>query len=101
MGDYWPIGAKEMTFKEYEKLKFIQASLAGINEEELEEFSVALTKLYRWLKLAMDCRIEDVKQRRANKTKMTQKRDAAILAEKNRMEKRTEMHDQEKEKYDE
>jgi len=67
MGDYWPIGAKEMTFKEYEKLKFIQSSLDGVNEEELEEYSVALTKLYKWLKLAMDTRFEDVKQRRANK----------------------------------
>ena len=67
MGDYWPIGAKEMTFKEYEKLKFIQSSLDGINEEELEDYSVALIKLYRWLKLAMDARIEDVKQRRALK----------------------------------
>lgn len=71
MGDYWPIGAKEMNFKEYEKLKFIQSTIAGINEEELEEYSVALTKLYKWLKLAMDTRMEDVKQRRNNKTKMT------------------------------
>ncbi len=49
LGDYWPIDPKENNFKEYEKMKFIQACLANINEEEVDEYSVALGKLYKWL----------------------------------------------------
>ena len=33
LGDYYPIGPKDDTFKEYEKLKFIQKNIDGINEE--------------------------------------------------------------------
>lgn len=49
IGDYWPIGSKESSFKEYEKIKFIQKNLEGINEDELDDYSVALGKLYKWL----------------------------------------------------
>lgn len=88
MGDYWPIGPKEMSFKEYEQLKFVQSCTAGISEEELEEYSVALCKLYKWLKLAIDVRVEDVKMRRGNKKRLKEKREKAIDAERERMEKR-------------
>ena len=61
LGDYYPIGPKEDAFKEYEKIKFVQKNLEGVNEEQLEEYSVALLKLYKWLLLAIEVRIEDVK----------------------------------------
>jgi len=64
LGDYWPIGPKEDNYKEYEKLLFIQNNLNGISEEEVDEYSVALGKLFRWVKLALMVRIEDVKVRR-------------------------------------
>lgn len=70
MGDYWPVGAKENNYKEYEKMKFIQSCITGINEEDLEEYSVALCKLHKWLMLAINVRIEDVKMRRNNKDKL-------------------------------
>lgn len=70
MGDYWPIGPKEENYKEYEKLQFIKDNLDGIKDEEVDEYSVALGKLYRWVQLALEVRYEDVKLRRANKTRL-------------------------------
>jgi len=49
MGTYNPFGPKEDEFTEYEKLRFIKDNLEGMNEEQIDEFSVALGKLYRWI----------------------------------------------------
>lgn len=66
MGDYWPIGSKEEPYKAYEKIAFVKHNLEGLKEEEVDEYSVALGKLYRWIVLAIDVRYEDVKLRRNN-----------------------------------
>ena len=63
LGDYWPIGPKEDSYKEYEKFAFIQKNIADYNEEAVDEYSCALGKLYRWMKLAIETRIENVKIR--------------------------------------
>lgn len=88
LGDFWPIGPKEDNYKEYEKIKFIQANIEGISEDELDDYSVALGKLFKWLKLALECRIEDVKLRRKQKEMLRKKREKAIEDEKVRNEKR-------------
>ena len=53
MGDYWPPGAKEEEYKEYQKLLFIQNSLEAFTEEQVDDYSIALGKLFRWLNLAI------------------------------------------------
>lgn len=88
LGDYWPIGPKEDSYKEYERMKFIQRNLEGVSEEELEDYSVALSKLYKWLRLAIEVRIEDVKMRRNGKEREKEKRQKAIEQENARKEKR-------------
>jgi len=67
MSEYWPFGPKEDKYRDYEKLKFIKQNLEGITEEQVDEYSVALGKLYRWIHLAIEFRIEDVKIRRKQK----------------------------------
>ena len=64
LGEYWPIGSKEDSYKEYEKFKFISNNIEGITEESVDEFSVALGRLLRWLKLAINTRTEDIRNRR-------------------------------------
>ena len=88
LGDYYPVGPKEDLYTEYQKIKFIQRNLEGINEEQLEEYSVALSKLYQWLKLAIEVRIEDVKMRRNHKKHLEEERKKAEEAEAARKEKR-------------
>jgi hypothetical protein len=38
--------------------------LAEIEEEKVEEFSLVLRQIYRWINLAIDLRVEDVVNRR-------------------------------------
>jgi len=70
MTEYWPFGSKDDRYLEYEKLKFIKSNLEKISDEEVNDYSVALGKLFQWIKLAIDTRIEDIKLRRKEKTKL-------------------------------
>lgn len=88
MSEYWPFGAKEENYKEYEKLRFIQKNLEGISEEAVDEYSVALGKILRWIKLAIFVRTEDLKIRRAQKKQLRAERQEALDKEKERMDKR-------------
>lgn len=88
MGDYWPSGPKEDAYKEYERLKFIQNNLAGISEEAVDEYSVALGKLLRWIHLAVELRITDIRTRREEKARFRAARADAIEQDKARTEKR-------------
>lgn len=96
MSEYWPFGSKEEAYKEYQKLKFVKANLEGIDEEKVDEYSVALGKLLRWIHLAIDVRIEDLKVRRANKAQMRKERQEALDKENERMEKRNTEHEEKK-----
>jgi len=100
MSEYWPFGPKEETYKEYHKLKFIQDNLDGIAEEQVDEYSIALGKLLKWVKLAIEVRIEDLKVRRAHKRQLRNERQEAIDKEKERMDKRTAEFEAAKEAYD-
>jgi len=101
MGDYWPIGAKENNYREYEKMKYVQKCLEGVNSDELDEYSVALGKLYKWLNAAIEVRTEDIRMRKMNKESLKEKREKAIQDEKARMELRAVKHEEAKLQYDE
>jgi hypothetical protein len=88
MSEYWPFGPKEENYKEYQKLKFVQNNLADIAEDAVDEYSVALGKLLRWINLAIEVRIEDLKIRRAHKKQLRAERQEALDKEAERMEKR-------------
>ena len=101
MADFWPPGAKEENYREYEKLKFVQTALAGIQEDQVDDYSTALGKVLRWIHMAIELRTEDVKQRRAAKAVQEQERKEAQEKEKERMDKRTAAYDEAKAAYDE
>lgn len=61
---YNPFGPKEDEYKEYQKIHFIRQNVEDIDPEVVDEYSVTVGKLYRWLLLAIELRIEDVKIRR-------------------------------------
>jgi len=89
MADYWPPGPKDEEYREYEKLKFIQANLAGLNEEQVDDYSTALGRVLRWINMAIELRIEDVKQRRAAKRQADAERKEATEKERERTDRRT------------
>ena len=88
LAEYWPFGPKEDEFREYQKLKFIKDNIEGITEEEVDEFAVSLGKLFKWLAMAIDLRIDDVKTRRKFKQKERENREDVKLREEERMERR-------------
>ena len=89
MSEYWPFGAKEEAYKEFEKLKFIKLNLDGISEEAVDEYSVALGKILRWVRLAIYVRTEDLRLRRSQKKSLRSERQEALDKEKERMDLRT------------
>lgn len=50
----------------------------------VDEYSVALGKLYRWLLLALDLRVDDVVKRLEKTAKLREERELAIEASENR-----------------
>jgi hypothetical protein len=64
MSKYQPLGQSEATYKLYQKLSFIKKNLDSIEEDKVDDYSVILGRIYRWVSMAVDLRIEDVKNRR-------------------------------------
>ena len=86
MNEYWPIGPKDGEYKEYQKLRFIRENLDGINEEDVDEYSITLGKIFRWLLMALELRIEDVTNRKKQKEKEREYRADAMEREAERVE---------------
>ena len=42
IGSYWPFAPKEDEYMEYQKLAFVYDNIANINEEQVDEYSIAL-----------------------------------------------------------
>ena len=99
LGEYWPIGPKDETYKDYEKFKWIQDAVKGVSQEEVDDYSIALGKLNQWLLLAMETRNEDVRARRQAKKNCNDQRLAAIEREKERVAKRTEAMEAKKQEF--
>lgn len=81
---YNPYGPKDNEFKEYQKIRFLKRNIYGIEPEMVDEYSVALGKLYRWLLLALDLRVDDVVKRLEKTAKLREERELAIEASENR-----------------
>ena len=78
MKEYNPFGAKDGEFKEYQGLTYLQKSMEDVEEERVEEYSVTLGRIYKWIKLALELRVEDIMLRREKKTKERKNREDTI-----------------------
>ena len=96
---YQPFGQKTDEYKEYEKLAFCRDNLDGIEEDMVDEYSVTLGKLFRWLLFTIDLRIEDVRNRRDKTAKDREARADALEREEERLNRRTEALDEAKEAF--
>lgn len=81
MAKYTPFGEKDDEFKEYQKLSFLKNNLESLDEEKVEEYSLVLGKIYRWIASALELRIEDVVSRRDYKEQLKHEREEAIAAD--------------------
>ena len=52
IGEYNPFGPKEDEFKQYQKYRFLERNISMYEPEHIDEYSIPLGKLYRWMLFA-------------------------------------------------
>lgn len=88
MARYNPIGQSEAEYKPYQKLSFVKKTIESLEEEKVDEYSVILGRVHRWVTQAVDLRMEDVRSRRDQIAILTYEREQACNEDKARSEKR-------------
>ena len=87
MSDYNPQGPKKDLYKAYQKLKWINTNLYTYSAEQIEEHSVVLCKIWKWVQAAVTLRRANVEKRRSIQLRMKKDREDAIKADQERTEK--------------
>lgn len=89
LGEFNPFGPKDAQFKAYQKLKFIKTNTKRFETalDALEEYSVPLARLFKWLLMSVEYRQLDVLARRDQKQKLKEERKLAeeAFAERERL----------------
>ena len=93
------MGQKTHEFKKYQKINYIDKLIDGITNEQVDEFSITVGRLFRWLKLAIDNRKHDIIRRRALIHKDRQERDFKLKSRDDRAAKRQADLENEKAKF--
>lgn len=88
MAKYNPIGQSEAEYKPYQKLSFVKKIIESLEEEKVDEYSVILGRLHRWVTQAVELRMDDVRSRRDHIAYLTYEREQAVAEDKTRSEKR-------------
>lgn len=77
-------------------INFIEKNIAGIEVEQVEEYSTCLVKLYKWLLNTIELRKEDIVKRKEHKEKLKAEREALIEQEHERCLRRDEQMEEAK-----
>ena len=88
MVSYNPFGESVDSFQEYQKLSFLKKTIESVEEEKVDEYSVVLGRVHRWVTQALDLRVEDVRNRRDTVAQLKHEREQAMAEDKARTEKR-------------
>ena len=100
MTQYQPIGQRQGEFKEYQKLAFLKKNLSEVEEEKVEEFSLVLRQVYRWIHLAIDIRVEDIVSRRDTVEYLKQERNNQLRLNQERANLRERAYNEAKELHE-
>lgn len=76
LADYNPFQAKDGEFKAYQRIKFLKRNIKRFEQalELVDEYSIPLAKLFRWLLLTLELRASDVVARREQKDRLKEER---------------------------
>ena len=88
MAKYNPSGQSEKEYKPYGKLSFVSKNIGSVEEEKVDEHSVILGRIHRWVTQALELRMDDVRSRRDNIAYLKYEREQALAEDKARTEKR-------------
>jgi hypothetical protein len=100
MSNYQPFGPNDSEVEPYQKLSFLTRNLETISDEQVDEFSIPLGKILRWVRMALDVRTEDVRRRKNIISILKHEREQALKADEDRTAKRQEELDAEKAAWD-
>lgn len=84
MAKYEPFGPREGDFKVYQKLAFLKKNLESVEEEKVDEYSVILGRIHRWVAQALELRVEDVRNRRDTTAILKYEREQALAEDEKR-----------------
>jgi hypothetical protein len=84
MGSYNPFGPSELEYLEYQRMAFLRKNIENMDEEKLDEYSVVIGKIFRWVQSAIELRIEDVIERRNHNELLKKEREDAIASDADR-----------------
>lgn len=80
MTEYKIMGQKESEYKAYQTMNYVDMLIAGITQEEVDEFNMTAGRLFRWLTLAVEQRKADIIRRKALIQKERDERDSKMEA---------------------
>ena len=69
-------------------MSFLKKNLDSCEEEKVEEYDIVMSKIYKWVAVAIDLRCEDVVSRRDCIELLKKEREDAIAADADRTAKR-------------
>ena len=78
MATYRILGVKSDEFKKYQTINYCEKLLEGLNQEEVDNYSVAFGKIYKWLATAIQLRKQDIIRRKALTKKARENRESRI-----------------------
>lgn len=64
IGTYNPYGPSTAEYKKYQRLAYLKRNIDSVDEEKVEENSLILYKIMKWIQFAIELRIEDVVERK-------------------------------------
>ena len=89
MALYEPIGEKhDEGLKDYQMLAFLKKNIESVEEEKVDEYSVIMGRIHRWVSQALEIRIDDVRSRRDKVATAKHEREVALNDDAIRTEKR-------------
>ena len=97
---YGPFGAKGELYKAYQTVNFVEKLLGDIEQEQIDAYSVALGRLHKWLRFAIDVRKGDVQRRKDEKERLKEEKEAADEQIREREERFREQLEKEKAEFE-
>lgn len=80
MVDYRVCGAKDGEFKAYQTINYTEKLITDVNPEDVENYSVAFGRIFKWLQSAISLRKQDIIRRKALTRKAKEQRESSIKA---------------------
>lgn len=65
MMTYKTYGEKKDDYRPYMRINYVENLISSFNQEDVDAYHTGLGKLYKWLKMAIDSRKQDIIRRKA------------------------------------